>query len=63
MKRSGAKCAVVLHNKSCKCDFVSARNIALPQAELEIDMIDRNYLDMKRAMEQLELLKETVCTE
>jgi len=63
VKRSGAKCAVVLHNKSCKCDFVSARNIALPQAELEIDMIDRNYLDMKRAMEQLELLKETVCTE
>lgn len=63
VKRSGAKCAVVLHNKSCKCDFVSARNIALPQAELEIDMIDRNYLDVKRAMEQLELLKETACTE
>lgn len=63
IEKSGAKCAIVLHNKSCKCDFVSARNIALPQAELEIDMIDRNYLDMEKAKRQLELLKETSCTE
>ena len=63
IKKSGAKCAVVLHNKSCKCDFVSARNITLPQAELEIDMIDRNYLDMEKAKRQLEFLKETVCIE
>jgi len=60
---SGAKCAVVLHNKSCKCDFVSARNIELPQAELEIDMIDRRYLDIDKAKKQIELLKETVCIE
>ncbi|MDE6960304.1 MAG: 2-hydroxyacyl-CoA dehydratase family protein [Lachnospiraceae bacterium] len=59
---SGAKCAIVLHNKSCKCDFVSARNIEIPQAELEIDMIDRNYLDMDKACGIIALLKETVCT-
>lgn len=63
IKASGAKCAIVLHNKSCKCDFVSARNINIPQAELEIDMIDRNYLDIEKARDQIELLKETVCTE
>ncbi len=62
IKESGAKCTVVLHNKSCKCDFVSARNIQLPQAELDIDMIDRFYLDMDKAKKQIELLKETVCT-
>ena len=62
IQESDAKCAVVLHNKSCKCDFVSARNIDLPQVELEIDMIDRNYLDLEKAMKQIELLKETVCT-
>lgn len=62
VKASGAKCAVVLHNKSCKCDFVSARNVAIPQVELEIDMIDRNYLNMEKAKNQIELLKETVCT-
>lgn len=62
IRRSGAKCAVVLHNKSCKCDFVSARNVAVPQAELDIDMIDRNYLDLEKAKNQIELLKETVCT-
>lgn len=62
IKASGAKCAIVLHNKSCKCDFVSARNVAIPQAELEIDMIDRNYLDMEKVRGQIELLKETVCT-
>lgn len=62
VKASSAKCAVVLHNKSCKCDFVSARNVEIPQAELEIDMIDRNYLNMDKARKQIELLKETVCT-
>ena len=61
IKVSGAKCAVVLRNKSCKCDFVSARNVTIPQAELEIDMIDRNYLDLEKARNQIELLKETVC--
>lgn len=59
---SGAVCSVTLHNKSCKCDFVSARNIEIPQAELEIDMIDRNFLDLDKAEKQIELLKETVCT-
>lgn len=60
---SGAKCAVVLHNKSCKCDFVSARNIELPQAELDIDMIDRTYLDIDKARKQIQLLKEAACIE
>jgi len=63
IKESGAKCAVVLHNKSCKCDFVSARNIELPQAELDIDMIDRTYIDLEKAKKQIELIKEMVCTE
>ncbi len=62
VKQSGAKCAVVLHNKSCKCDFVSAINIGVPQAELEIDMIDRTYLDNDKAQNLIALLKETVCT-
>ena len=63
IQNSGAKCAIVLHNKSCKCDFVSARNVELPQAELDIDMIDRDYLDIEKAGKQIEMLKETVCTE
>ncbi len=63
IRESGARCAVVLHNKSCKCDFVSARNVGIPQAEIEIDMIDRNYLNIDRAKAQLALLKETVCSE
>lgn len=62
IQKSGAKGAVVLKNKSCKCDFVSARNIPIPQAELDIDMIDRNYLDVGKANDRIELLKETVCT-
>ena len=62
VEKSGAKCAIVLHNKSCKCDFVSARNVKLPQAELDIDMIDREYLNIEKAIEQVNLLKETVCT-
>lgn len=62
IKASEARCAIVLHNKSCKCDFVSARNVNLPQAELDIDMIDRQYLNVDKARSQIEILKETVCT-
>ncbi|KAI4448781.1 (R)-2-hydroxyisocaproyl-CoA dehydratase alpha subunit [Eubacterium plexicaudatum ASF492] len=61
IKRSKAAGTVTLRNKSCKCDFVSARNIGLPQAELEIDMIDRMYLDTGKARRQMELLKEAIC--
>lgn len=61
IKESGAKGAVVLHNKSCKCDFVSARDITIPQAEIEIDMIDRTFADEKAALEKINLLKETIC--
>lgn len=62
IKDSGAVCAVTLHNKSCKCDFVSAKDIGIPQAELEIDMIDRGFLSLEKAKKQIDLLKETVCT-
>ncbi len=58
--RSGAVGAVTLHNKSCKCDFVSARNIAIPQAELEIDMIDRTFLDLGKARRQMDILLENL---
>lgn len=61
IRNSGAKCAVVLHNKSCKCDFVSAINVGLPQAELDIDMIDREYLDVEKAKMRLTILKDSVC--
>lgn len=60
IRESEARCAIVLHNKSCKCDFVSARNIQIPKAELEIDMIDRNYTDMEKARKQITILKEIV---
>lgn len=60
---SGAVCAVTLHNKSCKCDFVSAKNIPIPQAEIEIDMIDRTFADLDKAKRQIEILKDTLCTE
>lgn len=63
IKSSGAIGAIVLHNKSCKCDFVSARNIGIPQAELEIDMIDRTYLDADKARALINLLKEILCSE
>ncbi len=62
IKASGAMGAVTLRNKSCKCDFVSARDIMIPQAELEIDMVDRTFLDIERARQQIALLKEAVCT-
>lgn len=59
---SGALGAITLHNKSCKCDFVSAQNVGIPQVELEIDMIDRTFLDVEKAKKHMELLKETICT-
>ena len=62
IRKSGAVGAVTLHNKSCKCDFVSARHIDIPQAELEIDMIDRKFLDTERAKRQIEILLESICT-
>lgn len=62
IEASGARCAITLHNKSCKCDFVSAKNITIPQAELEIDMIDRNYLDLEKAKGQIGLLKSILDT-
>ena len=58
---SNAVCTVTLRNKSCKCDFVSARDIGIPQAELEIDMIDRKFLDTDKAARVIDLLKDTVC--
>lgn len=61
IEASGAKGAVVLRNKSCKCDFVSARNIDIPKAELEIDMIDRTFLDEKAALDKIDLMKEVIC--
>lgn len=59
---SGAECAITLINKSCKCDFVSAKNIPIPQAELEIDMIDRGFADQNNVRQKIELLKEIVCS-
>lgn len=61
--RSGAKGAVVLRNKSCKCDFVSAKNIGIPKAEIEIDMIDRTFLDEKTALDKINLMKEILCAD
>lgn len=61
IRNSGALCAVTLHNKSCKCDFVSAKNVGIPQIELEIDMIDRTFLDVEKAKKRMELLKEMIC--
>jgi hypothetical protein len=63
ISRSGAVCTVTLHNKSCKCDFVSASEIGIPQAEIEIDMIDRTFLDTEKAGMQIALLKDMVCSE
>ena len=60
--QSGAKCAITLHNKSCKCDFVSGRNVGIPQVELEIDMIDSKFLNENKSRSRVELLKELVCT-
>jgi len=62
IRQSGAVGAIALRNKSCKCDFVSAWHNGIPQAELEIDMIDRNFLDVSRAKRQIEVLLESICT-
>lgn len=62
IEQSGAVGAISLHNKSCKCDFVSARHIGIPQAELEIDMIDREFLNIERAKRQIGVLLESICT-
>lgn len=60
IEQSGAVGALVLHNKSCKCDFVSAKDIGIPQVEIEIDMIDRNYADLKRCKQQMEIFSENI---
>lgn len=62
IRESGAKAAVTLRNKSCKCDFVSARNIDIPQVEIDMDMIDRTILDEKAAQDRISLVRETICT-
>lgn len=62
IRESGAVCAAVLHNKSCKCDFVSARNLDILQAELEIDMIDRTFGDQDQMERRILMMKEAVCT-
>lgn len=58
IKNSGAVGAITLRNKSCKCDFVSARDVGLPQAELEIDMIDREFTDLHQVKRQIDQLLE-----
>lgn len=60
IEESGAVCCVTLRNKSCKCDFVSAKDISIPHAELEIDMIDRKFLDVKKAKNQIDILRESL---
>ena len=59
---SKAICAISMHNKSCKCDFVSAQNIKIPKTEVEIDMIDRKYPNVDRIKAQIELLKDSICS-
>ena len=62
IKESGAVAAISLRNKSCKCDYVSAKNVGIPQIELEMDMIDRTYLDVDAAKRKMEPLKETLAS-
>lgn len=62
IEASGAECAVSLINKSCKCDFVSSKCIMIPQAEIEIDMIDRSFADIAKAKTKIELLRDAVCS-
>ncbi len=63
ISKSKAVGTITLKNKSCKCDFVSAKNIGLPQVEIEIDMIDRNYADVEKAQSLMEIFKENICFE
>lgn len=60
IRSSGAVGAIVLHNKSCKCDFVSAKDIDIPQVEIDIDMIDRNYANLDSCKKQMEILFENL---
>ena len=62
ISESGAVCAITLHNKSCKCDFVSAKNISIPQVEIEIDMIDRQFLDISKVKKQMDIQKDVLCS-
>ena len=57
---SGGKCAISCRNKSCKCDFVSAKDVGIVQTELEIDMIDREFLDLDRAKSLVAVMKESL---
>lgn len=61
IEHSGAVGAITLHNKSCKCDFVSAKDIEIIQVEIEIDMIDREFMDVAKVERQMDILKETIC--
>ena len=60
IESSGAKCAISCRNKSCKCDFVSAKDVGIVQTELEIDMIDREFLDLDRAKSLVAVMKESL---
>lgn len=62
IRTSGATCAISMHNKSCKCDFVSSKDLSIPKTEVEIDMIDRYFPDMERIKKQIQLIKDTICT-
>lgn len=61
IEESGAVCTITLHNKSCKCDYISARNIEVPQAEIEMDMVDREFLRIDGAELRIDILRENLC--
>jgi len=61
IEESGAVCTITLHNKSCKCDYISARNIEVPQAEIEMDMVDREFLKIDGAELRIDILRENLC--
>lgn len=61
IEESGAVCTITLHNKSCKCDYISARNIDIPQAEIEMDMVDREFLKIDGAELRIDILRENLC--
>lgn len=62
IEQSGAVGAISLHNKSCKCHFATSQYVDLPQAEIEIDMVDRKFLNVDRAKRQIDVLLESICT-
>ena len=43
--------------------FCFSERYSIPQAELEIDMIDRTFLDVDSAQRKVALLKDMVCME